>query len=162
MLNGAHFHTPGAKNGQIYDLWPFLMVKYQLLCCFRDLSSQGLDQLSLNIGMHLFDKNVAMVALFIHLGLKMAKIMCFLTFLIVKCQLPCKFGTLTTSIMIIDQQFLNSTQVIGIRLFHQNVEIVAVFWTINCHFGPKWPKNSPKWLNIKNIIMVLICSNIYN
>jgi hypothetical protein len=71
------------------------MVKYQVPHNFRDLDYKYHDQLSLNsyqvIGMHLFDNNVEIVAIFIHMGLKMTKMSFLLLFFMIKYQLPCSF-----------------------------------------------------------------------
>ena len=75
----ALFIHLGQKMAKILFLGPFLIVKYQLPCSFEDLTSQYHDYLSLNstqgIGMHLFDKDLEMVEVFIHMGLKLAKMM---------------------------------------------------------------------------------------
>ena len=92
--------------------------------------------------MRLFHKIVEMVALFLHLGLKMAKMMFLGPFLMVKCQLPCSFGDLTSQYH--DCLSLKSTQVIGMRLFDKNLELVAVFLHFGPINGPKMAQNGPK------------------
>ena len=93
--------------------------------------------------MRLFHKIVEMVALFLHLGLKMAKMMFLGPFLMVKCQLPSSFGDLTSQYH--DCLSLKSTQVIGMRLFDKNLELVAVFLHFGPIHGPKMAKNGQNW-----------------
>jgi hypothetical protein len=92
--------------------------------------------------MRLFDEIVEMVALFfIHLGLRMAKMVFLWAFLMVKDQLPCSFGDLTSQYY--DFPSLKSTQVIGMRLFHKKMELMAVFLHFGPINGPKMAKNGP-------------------
>ena len=76
-------------------------------------------------GMRLFDKNVEMADLFIHPRLKMAKMRFKWPFWMVKCELPCSFWVLFFQNH--GDLYLDFTPDHGMRLFHKNLEMAAIF-----------------------------------